>query len=141
MQVQDILKEKGHDFWSVSPDTNGLEAVRLMVEKGVGSVLVIDDGDVKGIVSERDFARKVAEESNISPDMPVSEIMTTQVLCTHPGQTIEEAMALMTDKRVRHLPVLDDNQVVGVVSIGDLVKSVISQQEFLIQQLENYINS
>lgn len=141
MQVKEILKEKGHDFWSVSPETSGYEAIRLMVEKEVGSVLVIDNGRVLGIVTERDYARKVALESEISSDTPVTEIMTTQVLCTRPEQTIEEAMALMTDKRVRHLPVLDDDQIVGVVSIGDLVKAVISEQQFLIKQLENYISN
>jgi CBS domain-containing protein len=140
MQVKEILKEKGDNFWSVSPETTGYEAIRLMAEKEVGSVLVIDDGKVRGIVTERDFARKVALESKTSPDTPVAEIMTTQVLCTRPDQTIEEAMALMTDKRVRHLPVLEGDQIVGVVSIGDLVKAVISEQQFLIKQLENYIS-
>ena len=141
MQVKDILKEKGHDFWSVTPDTTGYEAVQLMAEKEVGSVLVIDDGNVRGIVTERDYARKVALESKTSRETPVTEIMTSQVLCVRPEQTIEEAMALMTDKRVRHLPVLADDQIVGVVSIGDLVKAVISEQQFLIKQLENYITS
>ena len=141
MQVKEILQEKGHDFWSVSPATTGYEAIRLMVEKEVGSVLVIDDGKVRGIVTERDYARRVALDNKISSDTPVTEIMTTQVLCARPDQTIEEAMALMTDKRVRHLPVLADDEVVGIVSIGDLVKAVISEQEFLIKQLESYISS
>ncbi len=141
MQVKEILKEKGRDFWSVGPDASGLEAIRLMAEKEVGSVLVIDNGKVRGIVSERDFLRKVALENKTSPDVPVTEIMTTQVLCARPDQTIEEAMALMSEKRVRHLPVLADDQIVGVVSIGDLVKAVISEQEFLIKQLENYVTS
>ena len=141
MQVKEILQEKGHDFWSVSSATTGYEAIRLMVEKEVGSVLVIDDGKVRGIVTERDYARRVALDNKISSDTPVTEIMTTQVLCARPDQTIEEAMALMTDKRVRHLPVLADDEVVGIVSIGDLVKAVISEQEFLIKQLESYISS
>jgi CBS domain-containing protein len=141
MQVKEILKDKGHDFWSVGPDASGYEAIRLMAEKEVGSVLVIDDGKVRGIVTERDYVRKVALENKTSPNVPVTEIMTTQVLCTRPDQTIEEAMALMTDKRVRHLPVLADEKIAGVVSIGDLVKAVISEQEFLIKQLENYITS
>jgi CBS domain-containing protein len=141
MQIKEILKEKGHDFWSVSPHASGYEAIRLMTKKGVGSVLVIDDGKVQGIVTERDFVRTLALRETISPTTPVSEIMTTQVLCTRPDQTIEEAMALMTDKRVRHLPVLEDDQIAGIVSIGDLVKAVISEQEFMIKQLENYINS
>jgi CBS domain-containing protein len=141
MQVKEILKAKGHDFWSVSPNATGYEAVRLMTEKNVGSVLVIDNGKVLGIVTERDFARKVALEDNPSPTTPVTELMATQVLCTQPDQTIEEAMALMTEKRVRHLPVLAGDHIAGVVSIGDLVKAVISEQEFTIQQLENYISS
>jgi signal-transduction protein with cAMP-binding, CBS, and nucleotidyltransferase domain len=141
MQVKEILDNKGHEFWSVAPATTVQEAVRLMVEKEVGSVLVVDQGTVQGIVTERDFVRKVALEGKSSPDTPVAAVMTTQVLCARPDQTTEEAMALMTDKRVRHLPVLDDGEIVGVVSIGDLVKSVISEQQFIIKQLENYITS
>ncbi|MCP5413827.1 MAG: CBS domain-containing protein [Chromatiaceae bacterium] len=141
MQVKTILDTKGHEFWSVGPQTSVYDAVRLMAEKEVGSVLVLENGKVQGIVTERDYARKVVLEGKTSPDTPVAEIMTTQVLCTRPEQTIEEAMALMTDKRVRHLPVLADGQITGVVSIGDLVKAVISEQQFLIQQLESYITS
>jgi CBS domain-containing protein len=141
MQVKEVLDSKGHEFWSVAPDTTVEEAVRLMVDKGVGSVLVVDNGAVTGIVTERDFVRKVALEGKSSPDTPVAEVMTAHVLCTRPDQTIEQAMALMTDKRVRHLPVLDDGEIVGLVSIGDLVKSVISEQQFIIKQLESYINS
>jgi CBS domain-containing protein len=141
MQVKEILDIKGHEFWSVTPDTTVQEAVGLMVEKGAGSVLVVDDGKVRGIVTERDLVRKVALEGKSPADTPVAEVMTTQVLCIRPDQTTEEAMALMTDKRARHLPVLDAGEIVGVVSIGDLVKSVISEQQFIIQQLENYISS
>ena len=141
MLVKEILDTKGHEFWSVSPDTSVHDAIRLMVDKAVGSVLVVENGNFRGIVTERDFAHKVALENKSSPSMPVAEIMTTHVLCTRPEQTIEEAMALMTDKRVRHLPVLSDGNIVGVVSIGDLVKAVISEQQFLINQLENYITS
>lgn len=141
MQVKTILDTKGHEFWSVSPNASVYEAIQMMAEKEVGSVLVIENGKVQGIVTERDYARKVVLEGKSSPDIPVTEIMTAQVLCTHPEQTIEEAMALMTEKRVRHLPVVTNGQVTGVVSIGDLVKAVISEQQFLIQQLENYITS
>ncbi|HOP14973.1 MAG TPA: CBS domain-containing protein [Gammaproteobacteria bacterium] len=141
MQVKTILDTKGHEFWSVSPNASVYEAIQTMAEKGVGSVLVIENGKVQGIVTERDYARKVVLEGKSSPDIPVTEIMTAQVLCTHPEQTIEEAMALMTEKRVRHLPVVTNGQITGVVSIGDLVKAVISEQQFLIQQLENYITS
>lgn len=141
MRVKEILESKGHEFWSVTPDASVHEAIQLMVQKRVGSVLVVDDGTVQGIVTERDFAQKVAVDGKSSPDTPVAEVMTTHVLCTRPEQTIEEAMALMTDKRVRHLPVLDAGEIVGVVSIGDLVKSVISEQQFIINQLESYISS
>ena len=141
MLVKEILDAKGHEFWSVSPQTSIHDAIALMDEKSVGSALVVENGSVKGIVTERDVARKVALDSSLSPATPVAEIMTTQVLCTRPEQTIEEAMALMTDKRVRHLPVLVDGEIAGVVSIGDLVKAVISEQQFLIKQLENYITS
>ena len=141
MQVKTILDTKGHEFWSVSPDTSVFEAIQVMAEKEVGSVLVVDGGKVQGIVTDRDYAHKMMLQGKSSPDTPVTEIMTTPVLCTRPEQTIEEAMALMTDKRVRHLPVLADEKIVGVVSIGDLVKAVISEQQFLIQQLESYIAS
>ncbi|MDJ0740358.1 MAG: CBS domain-containing protein [Gammaproteobacteria bacterium] len=141
MQVREILDSKGHDFWSVGPGTSAHEALRVMADNEVGSVLVVEDGQVRGIVTERDYVRKVAMEGKSSPDTWVTDIMTSQVLCTRPEQTIEQAMALMTDKRVRHLPVLSDDEIVGVVSIGDLVKAVISEQQFLIAQLESYINS
>ena len=141
MQVKAILDTKGHEFWSVTPDTSVYDALRLMSEKAVGSVLVVENGEVRGIFTERDYARKVVLDGKSSPNTRVAEIMTSQVLCTRPEQTIEEAMALMTEKRVRHLPVLANGKIVGVVSIGDLVKAVISEQRFLIKQLENYINS
>lgn len=141
MQVREILDVKGHDFWSVSPDTSVYEALRLMADNEVGSVLVVEDGRVRGIVTERDYVRKVVMEGKSSPDASVTDIMTTHVLCARPEQTIEQAMALMTDKRVRHLPVLSEDKIVGVVSIGDLVKAVISEQQFLIAQLEQYISS
>ncbi len=141
MQVKEILNAKGNQFWSVGPDTSVYDAIRLMADKEVGSVLVVENGKVQGICTERDYARKMVLEGKSSPNTPVSEIMTTHVLCTRPEQTIEEAMALMTDKRVRHLPVLVDEEIVGVVSIGDLVKGVISEQRFLINQLESYIAS
>ena len=141
MQVKAILDTKGHEFWSVTPDTSVYDALQLMSEKAVGSVLVVENGEVRGIFTERDYARKVVLDGKSSPNTRVAEIMTSQVLCTRPEQTIEEAMALMTEKRVRHLPVLANGKIVGVVSIGDLVKAVISEQRFLIKQLENYINS
>lgn len=137
--VREILDSKGGAYWSVAPDTTVCDAIKLMADKEVGSVLVVADGGVTGILTERDYARKIAHDCRASLDMPVSQIMTSPVLCTRPEQSIEECMALMTEKRVRHLPVLDDGRIVGIVSIGDLVKAVISTQQFIIAQLEHYI--
>ncbi|MBI2457046.1 MAG: CBS domain-containing protein [candidate division NC10 bacterium] len=137
--VQQILRHKGSAVWSVTPDSMVYDALRLMAEKGVGALLVLDAGRLVGIISERDYARKVILKGKSSLDTPVSEIMTERVMCVRPGQTVEECMSLMTEKRVRHLPVLIDDQVVGVVSIGDLVKASLDEKDFMIKQLENYI--
>ncbi|MBI2001427.1 MAG: CBS domain-containing protein [candidate division NC10 bacterium] len=137
--VQQILRHKGSAVWSVTPDSMVYDALRLMAEKGVGALLVLDAGRLVGIISERDYARKVILKGKSSLDTPVSEIMTERVMCVRPGQTVEECMALMTEKRIRHLPVLIDDQVVGVVSIGDLVKASLDEKDFMIKQLENYI--
>ncbi|MGD8626063.1 MAG: CBS domain-containing protein [Anaerolineae bacterium] len=137
--VRNILQTKGTDIWSVGPDDTVYEALTMMAEKNIGAVLVMNKGRLVGILSERDYARKVDLLGKKAADTPVREIMTGRVLCVNPEQTMEECMALMTDKRVRHLPVVEGRQVVGVVSIGDVVKSIISHQEFLIEQLENYI--
>jgi len=137
--VKNILQTKGTDVWSVAPDDTVYEALTLMADKNIGAVLVKDKGGLVGILSERDYARKVDLLGKKATDTPVREIMTSRVLCVRPEQTTEECMALMTDKHVRHLPVVEGEQVIGVVSIGDVVKSIISHQEFLIEQLENYI--
>lgn len=137
--VRDMLRSKGHDVWSIGCDVTVYEALKLMAEKNVGAVLVMDGGSLMGILSERDYARKVALHGKTATDTSVGEIMTERVVYVHPEQKTEECMALMTDKRVRHLPVLEEDQVVGVISIGDVVKAIISQQEFIIEQLEHYI--
>jgi CBS domain-containing protein len=137
--VRQILDAKGHDYWHVPMDSTVYEALRLMAEQEIGSVLVMEAGELKGILTERDYARKVVLEGLTSPELPVERIMATHVLYARPDQTVEECMALMTDKRVRHLPVLDGGHVVGVVSIGDLVKATIDEQQFIIEQLEQYI--
>jgi CBS domain-containing protein len=111
-----------------------------MAEKEIGAVLVLDGDRLAGIFSERDYARKVVLYGKSSKDTPVREIMTDEVVCVRPEQTIEDCMGLMTDKRIRHLPVLDSKKVVGVVSIGDVVKEMLSEQEFVIKQLESYIH-
>jgi len=137
--VRDILRKKGFDIWSVTPNTPIFETLELMDEKNIGAVLVLDSGELVGIFSERDYARKVVLQGKSSKKTPVGEAMTGPVFCVRPDQPIEECMALMTDKRVRHLPVIEENQLSAVISIGDVVQEIISEQEFIIDQLENYI--
>jgi len=137
--VKHVLQAKGHDIWSISPDALVYDALKLMADKGVGALLVLEGEKLVGVISERDYARKVILKGKSSLDTPVREIMTQKVICVRPEQTIEGCMALMTEKRIRHLPVLVEDQVIGVVSIGDLVKAVIAEKDFLIKQLENYI--
>jgi CBS domain-containing protein len=137
--AKDVLDDKGYDIWSVSPDTSVLDALRVMAEKEVGAVLVLDGAKLVGMLTERDYARKVVLAGRASRDSPVRAVMTTSVVCVPPERTIEQCMALMTDKRLRHLPVLDHKHVIGVVSIGDLVKATIADQEFTITQLQSYI--
>ncbi|HFD38718.1 MAG TPA: CBS domain-containing protein [Anaerolineae bacterium] len=137
--ARDILRSKGSDIWSVPPEATVYEALRLMADKNIGAVLVMEGDRLLGIFSERDYARKVDLLGKRAADTPVQTIMTGRVVCVRPDETIEECMALMTDKRVRHLPVVEDERVVGLVSIGDVVKAIISEQEFIIEQLENYI--
>jgi len=139
--VQQLLESKRHRLVSVSPETTVLDALKLMAEKEIGAVLVIEGELLAGIFSERDYARKVVLHGKSSKDTPVREIMTDEVVCVRPEQTIEDCMGLMTDKRVRHLPVFDSKNVVGVISIGDVVKEMLSEQEFVIKQLESYIHN
>ena len=138
--VSDILNSKGHEIWAVKPDDTVFDSLQLMADKGIGALLVMNGDKLVGIVTERDYARKVILEGKSSKDTTVKEVMTTKVLCVSPERTVDECMALMTDKRARHLPVLDHKHVVGVVSIGDLVKAVISEQQILIDQLQHYIS-
>ena len=136
----DILKSKPNQaIFAIGPRASVYDALQLAADKGVGALLVMEDERVIGIVTERDYARKVALLSRSSKDTAVSEIMTTAVMYVHPRQTNAECMALMTDKRVRHLPVMDEGKLLGLISIGDLVKDIISEQEFIIQQLQHYI--
>ena len=137
--VTQLLRTKGHEVLSVSPETSVFEALKVMAEKNVGALLVVEGERLVGVFSERDYARKVILKGKSSRDVPVREIMTSHVLYVRPEQTIDECMALMTDKRVRHLPVLDEQRLVGVISIGDIVKAIIAEQEFTIEQLQNYI--
>jgi CBS domain-containing protein len=137
--VKEILSEKGHDVWSTSPNTTVFEALKFMSKKGVGALLVMDDQKVVGVFSERDYARKVTLKGKSEKDLPVKEIMTKKVVFVKPENTAEECMALMTDKFIRHLPVVVKDELVGIISIGDVVKAIISKQEYVIEQLGNYI--
>ncbi|MFN0316599.1 MAG: CBS domain-containing protein [Burkholderiales bacterium] len=138
--VQQILEGKTHKILSVSPDESVYDALQLMAGKDVGALVVLNKDQLVGIFSERDYARKVVLHGKASKDTLVREVMTGKVLCVNPLQTMDECMALMTDKRVRHLPVIEQNKVVGVISIGDVVKEVIADQQFQIHQLEQYIH-
>lgn len=137
--ISQVLQAKGHDIWSIAPDATVLDALKLMAEKNIGALLVIENGELVGIMSERDYARKVVLEGKASKDTPVRDIMSARVLYIRPDQTIEDCMALMINKKIRHLPVMREGKVIGVLSIGDVVKAVISEKEYLIEQLENYI--
>ena len=137
--VRMILDSKSPDVWSVSPDTPVYDALSLMAEKGIGAVLVLDGEEVVGIMSERDYARKIVLKGKSSASTTVSEIMTKDVIYVEPSQPIEEIMALMVGKHIRHLPVLEKKKLVGIISIGDVVRELISEQKLLIEQLESYI--
>jgi CBS domain-containing protein len=137
--VKQILQSKGDEVWTVAPSGAVLDAVKLMAEKGIGALLVMEGGEVVGIISERDVARKVVLIGGSPADTRVDEIMTKRVYTASLDETAEECLAVMTEMRIRHLPVVDGRRVVGVVSIGDLVKAVISHQRFMIEQLTNYI--
>ncbi len=138
--VRGILAEKNKsDLVSVSPDASVYEALKTMAENNVGALVVLENGHLVGIISERDYARKIVLQGRTSLETKVADIMSRKVICARPDQTVQECMALMTDKNIRHLPVLDHKAVVGIISIGDLVKAIISDQKFVIEQLENYI--
>ncbi len=135
----DLLTNKGREVHAVAPDATVYDALALMADKSVGAVIVLEGGKLVGILSERDYARNVILKGKASKETPVRDIMTTRVMYVGPEQTIEECMALMTDKRIRHLPVMRGGELVGLVSIGDIVKAVISEKQFIIEQLETYI--
>lgn len=138
--IGDVLKTKGPDIWAIAPDATVYDALTLMADKDVGAVLVIDaQGQLVGILSERDYARKVVLKGHTSRETPVASIMTEKVIYVSPDRTVEECMALMSAKRIRHLPVMGKDRLIGVVSIGDIGKAIISDQGFVIEQLEGYI--
>lgn len=137
--VQQVLEGKSQKLLSISPEAMVFDALKLMAEREVGALVVLEDEKLVGIFSERDYARKIILHGKSSRDTKVRDIMTSRVVCVRPRQVVEECMALMTEKRVRHLPVLDDKHVIGVISIGDVVKEMLSEQRFIIEQLEHYI--
>ncbi len=137
--VNQLLHAKGREVWSVTPDTSVFDALKVMAEKNIGAVLVMEGDRLAGIFSERDYARKVILKGKASKELSVDEIMTEKVDCVNLSQTVRECMTLMTEKHHRHLPVLEEERVVGMISIGDVVKAIISDQEFTIEQLESYI--
>lgn len=138
--VRHLLDQKGRIVWSIRPDETVFDAVKKMADKNIGSLVVMDGEQLLGIITERHYARNVVLKGKASPVTPVRDIMETRVVVTRPDDTVERCMALMTEKRVRHLPVLDGEELVGIVSIGDLVKSIIGDQKFMIDQLEHYIH-
>jgi CBS domain-containing protein len=139
--VKYIIESKGNDIWQIASDDSVLNAIKMMADKRVGALLVIDDKRLSGIVSERDYARKVILQGRSSETTPVKDIMTADVISAIPTNTVEECMEMMSENRIRHLPVIDGGEIVGVLSIGDLVKAIIDEQQFTIRQLKHYIAS
>lgn len=139
--VGQILRTKGDAVWSIGPEATVFEALQLLAEKNVGAVLVLNDGKLVGIFSERDYARSAVDHQKSAHDMQVKMLMSREVVSVTPDKTLDACMALMTNQRIRHLPVLEQDKVVGVISIGDVVKKVISMQRATIQEMENYITS
>ena len=138
--IESLLKVKGSDVWTIGPDATAYEAIQLLAEKNVGSLMVVDGDQVLGIFSERDYVRKIDIKGRSGKKTPVRDIMTKDVIQAQPGDTIDECMALMTEKHIRHLPVFADGQLAGVISIGDLVKAIITEQKRTIEQLGQYIS-
>jgi len=138
--VQDILRIKGPQVWSISPETTVIEALQILAEKQIGALLVLQNDDIVGVVSERDFVRGIALEKFCELERPVSEVMTCDVVTISPQDNIEDCMQVMTEEHIRHLPVVDDGKLIGLVSIGDVVKAMITSREFTIEQLQKFID-
>lgn len=138
--IKHLLDRKGRHIFSIKPEDSVLDAIRVMAEKGIGSLVVMEDQELLGIISERDYARKVIIKGRSSESTAVSEIMTDNVITTSSSETVNDCMSVMTEKKIRHLPVVEDNAVIGMISIGDLVEAIISDQQEEIEQLEHYIS-
>ncbi len=139
--IKHLLDAKGRDVESISPDESVLDAIMQMAEKGIGALVVVDDGSLAGIVTERDYARKVILKGRSSQETPVSDIMTADIVTATSDESVQSCMNKMTDRRIRHLPVVDNDEITGMISIGDLVKAIIADQKEEIEQLEHYISS
>jgi CBS domain-containing protein len=139
--LKQLLAAKGREVYSIGPNAKVIEALQLMAQKDIGALVVMDAGRIVGMISERDYARKVTLHGKSSEDVPVRDIMTAEVITVDPARTVEECMGLVTQRRIRHLPVCEEGRLIGLVSIGDLVKDVIADQEQTIKQLESYIHS
>ena len=137
--VQDILRIKGPQVWSISPEATVIEALQILAEKRIGALLVLKDDEIVGVVSERDFVRGIATERFCELERPVSEVMTYDVVTISPEDDIEDCMQVMTEEHIRHLPVVDNGELIGLVSIGDVVKAMITSREFTIEQLQKFI--
>lgn len=138
--VKQLLQGKGHDVWSIGPEASVYDAIAKMAQEEVGALVVLEGESLIGVVSERDYARKVVLQGRSSRDTKIKDIMTTRVAYARPDQSVEDCMAMMTEKRIRHLPVMDGDKLLGVISIGDLVKFIIEEQKHVIEQLEQYIS-
>jgi CBS domain-containing protein len=139
-KVKQILHGKGHDVWSIGPEASVYDAIAMLADKEVGALVVVEASKVVGVVTERDYARKVVLQGRSSKGTKVKDIMTSRVAYARPEQSVEECMAVMTEKRIRHLPVMDGDKLLGIISIGDLVKTIIEEQQHVIAQLEQYIS-
>ncbi|MBI4552451.1 MAG: CBS domain-containing protein [Candidatus Latescibacteria bacterium] len=139
--VKELLKAKGEEIWSITPDTSVYTALEIMAEKNVGALLVVEGEQLVGIFSERDYARKGILKGRASKDTPVRDVMTGRVFSIHPDNSLDDCLKLMTDKHIRHLPILDNDRLRGMLTIGDVVKHIISEQQTTIQSLEEYIGA
>ncbi len=137
--IRQILGKKGNQIYSVKPETTVYDTLKLMADKNIGAVLVLKQDKLVGIMSERDYARKVVLKGKISKEIPVNEIMSSNVICIDPDQTIKNTKAVMIQKRIRHLPVMEEDKLVGIISIGDVVNAVLEENSFMIDQLATYI--